>query len=353
MKLRPWTGRVDCKKIRHIDLPLLLPTAMILLILRAGSLLSVGFEKVLLLQNPLQSGRKWNHFDLYATKWGWLIFNIVTRQRSVSLIPWLTWSSYCRSTGLRNAIPRQDCSRKEEKLKLFQHARKTKSEILFDIFIYGLAICLILLIVYPLWFVIIASFSNPSDVATGKVWFIPREWRLDGYQRLIEQPLFLKSYLNTILYTVVGTIVALVINIPAGYALSRKDLFAKNGSVSSLSFPCLSLGGLIPIYLTVKQMGLVDTFWVMVVPFAVSPYNIVVARTFFNNSIPEGMWEAAQIDGCGTIHYFRKIVLPLSKAIIAVIGLWTAVGIWNSWFNALIYLTNENLQPLQLILRRL
>jgi protein lplC len=110
---------------------------------------------------------------------------------------------------------------------------------------------------------------------------------------------------------------------------------------------------LIPIYLTVKQLGLVDTFWVMVVPFAVSPYNIVVARTFFNNSIPEGMWEAAQIDGCGTIYYFRKIVLPLSKAIIAVIGLWTAVGIWNSWFNALIYLTNENLQPLQLILRRL
>ena len=113
-------------------------------------------------------------------------------------------------------------------MKLFQHARKTKSEIFFDIFIYGLAICLILLIVYPLWFVIIASFSNPSDVATGKVWFIPREWRLDGYQRLIEQPLFLKSYLNTILYTVVGTIVALVINIPAGYALSRKDLFARS-----------------------------------------------------------------------------------------------------------------------------
>lgn len=165
--------------------------------------------------------------------------------------------------------------------------------------------------------------------------------------------MFLKSYLNTILYTVVGTIVALVINIPAGYALSRKDLFAKKWVSVFFIVPMFVSGGLIPIYLTVKQLGLVDTFWVMVVPFAVSPYNIVVARTFFNNSIPEGMWEAAQIDGCGTIHYFRKIVLPLSKAIIAVIGLWTAVGIWNSWFNALIYLTNENLQPLQLILRRL
>jgi len=121
-------------------------------------------------------------------------------------------------------------------VKLFQHARKTKSEILFDIFIYGLAICLILLIVYPLWFVIIASFSNPSDVATGKVWFIPREWRLDGYQRLIEQPLFLKSYLNTILYTVVGTIVALLVT-----PCRERTSLLRNGSVSSLSFPCLSL----------------------------------------------------------------------------------------------------------------
>ena len=111
-------------------------------------------------------------------------------------------------------------------MKLFQHARKTKSEILFDVFIYGLAICLILLIVYPLWFVIIASFSNPSDVATGKVWFIPREWRLDGYQRLIEQPLFLKSYLNTILVT----------------PCRERTSLLRNGSVSSLSFPCLSLG---------------------------------------------------------------------------------------------------------------
>ena len=113
--------------------------------------------------------------------------------------------------------------------------------------------------------------------------------------------------------------------------------------------PMFVSGGLIPTYLTVKNVGLIDTFWVMVIPFAVSSYNIIVARTFFNNSIPDGMWEAAQIDGCGTIRYFIKIVVPLSKAIIAVIGLWTAVGIWNSWFNALIYLTNENLQPLQLI----
>lgn len=238
-------------------------------------------------------------------------------------------------------------------MKWFHKSRKTNSELLFDIVTYGLAIFLILLIVYPLWFVVIASFSNPSDVANGKVWFIPREWKLDGYLHLIQQPLFLRSYLNTILYTVVGTLVALVVNIPAGYALSRKELVGRKWMSILYIIPMFVSGGLIPTYLTVKNVGLIDTFWVMVIPFAVSSYNIIVARTFFNNSIPDRMWEAAQIDGCGTIRYFIKIVVPLSKAIIAVIGLWTAVGIWNSWFNALIYLTNENLQPLQLILRRL
>ena len=112
-------------------------------------------------------------------------------------------------------------------------------------------------------------------------------------------------------------------------------------------------GGLIPIYLVTKNFGLLNTVWVMIVPFAVSPYNIIVARTFFQESIPNGLWEAAQVDGSSTFRYFFQIVLPLSKAILAVIGLWTAVGIWNSWFNALIYLTDQNLQPLQLILRQL
>ena len=232
-------------------------------------------------------------------------------------------------------------------------SKKTGSERIFDFFVYGVAILLILLIIYPLWFVIIASFSDPADVGNGNVWLWPNEWRLDGYIRLFEQSLFWRGYLNTILYTIVGTAVALFVNIPAGYALSRKDLHGRKWLALLFIIPMLVSGGLIPIYLTIKNVGLLDTFWVMVIPFAVSSYNIIVARTFFNNSIPAGLWEAAQIDGCGTIRYFFSMVLPLSKAILAVIGLWTAVGIWNSWFNALIYLTNDNLQPLQLILRRL
>lgn len=220
-------------------------------------------------------------------------------------------------------------------------------------FVYAIAILLIAMIVYPLWFIIIASFSDPAEVASGKVWLWPQHINLGGYQELFKQPIIWRSYLNTILYTVVGTLVALVINIPAGFAMSRKDLLGRKWINMFYVIPMFISGGLIPIYLVTKNFGLLDTFTVMVLPFSVSCYNIIVARTFFKTNIPDGLWEAAQIDGCGTIRYFLTIVLPLSKAILAVIGLWTAVGIWNSWFNALIYLNDESLQPLQLILRRI
>ena len=231
--------------------------------------------------------------------------------------------------------------------------KKTWSEKLFTFFIYVMAIALMLVIVYPLWFVIIASFSNPADVANGNVWFWPKEWRLDGYLKLFEQRLIWRSYFNTIFYTVAGTLFALVVNVPAGFVLTRKDMVGHKWFVWIYIIPMFFGGGLIPTYLVVNNLGLVDTIWVMIVPFAVSSFNIIVIRTFFQNSIPDGLWEAAQIDGAGTIRYFIQIVLPLAKAILAVIGLWTAVGIWNSWFNALIYLRDENLQPLQLILRRM
>lgn len=239
-------------------------------------------------------------------------------------------------------------------IKKSEYKKKRKlTDTLFDIGVYGFAILLMLLIIYPLWFVIIASFSNPAEVANGNVWFWPSEWKLDGYIELFKQDIIWRSYFNTILYTIVGTFVALAVNIPAGYALSRKDLVGRKWISLFYIIPMFVGGGLIPTYLIIKEFGLLDTFWVMVLPFAVSTFNIIIARTFFSTSLPEGLWEAAQIDGCNTFRYFFSFVIPLSKAILAVIGLWTAVGIWNSWFNALIYLTNEDLQPLQLVLRRI
>ncbi len=229
----------------------------------------------------------------------------------------------------------------------------TKDRVVNIIF-HIIAIVMILLIIYPLWFVIIASFSNPADVANGEVWLWPKQWDLSGYNELFKQNMFWRSYGNTIIYTVVGTFVALAVNIPAGYAMSRKDLCGKKWINVFYLIPMFVSGGLIPTYIVVKNFGLLNSFWVMVLPFSVSTYNIIVARTFFKSTIPETLWEAAQIDGCGTLRYFLQFVLPLSKAVLAVIGLWTAVGLWNSWFNALIYLpNNESLQPLQLLLRRI
>lgn len=231
--------------------------------------------------------------------------------------------------------------------------KRLTQDVFVNILFHLIAVIMILMVIYPLWFVIIASFSNPADVASGKVWIWPKVIDVRGYQKLFEQSQIWKSYLNTIIYTLVGTFVALIVNISAGYAMSRKDLPGRKWINLFYVIPMFVNGGLIPTYLVVKGFGLLDSFWVMVIPFSVSTYNIIVARTFFESSLPESLWEAAQIDGCSTLRYFISFAVPLSKAVIAVVGLWTAVGLWNSWFNALIYLQNENLIPLQLLLRRI
>ena len=231
--------------------------------------------------------------------------------------------------------------------------RLSNSDKIAQYFFYVIAILMIIIVVYPLWFVIIASFSNPADIANGEVWLLPKHWDFGGYRELFKQKLIWTSYGNTIVYTAVGTLVALVVNIPAGFAMSRKELYGRRAINVFYLIPMFVSGGLIPTYFVVKGFGLLNTFWVMVIPFSVSTYNIIVARTFFKSNLPESLWEAAQLDGCSTFRYFIQIALPLSKSVLAVIGLWTAVGLWNSWFNALIYLNDDALMPLQLLLRRI
>lgn len=231
--------------------------------------------------------------------------------------------------------------------------KKFSQDKIVNVLFYVIAVLMIIAVIYPLWFVVIASFSNPADVANGEVWLWPKKWDLSGYKELFKQAQIWKSYGNTILYTLIGTLIGLAVNVPAGYAMSRSDLKGRKWINIFYLIPMFVSGGLIPTYFVVKAFGLLDTFWVMVLPFSVSTYNIIVIRTFFKESLPESLWEAAQLDGCGTFRYFFQFAVPLSKAILAVVGLWTAVGIWNSWFNALIYLQNENLVPLQLLLRRI
>ncbi|MED5018884.1 carbohydrate ABC transporter permease [Paenibacillus chibensis] len=227
------------------------------------------------------------------------------------------------------------------------------SDRVLEVAMYVVAVLLLILLVYPLYFIVIASFSDPSAVGNGQVWLFPKGFTLDGYKELLKHENIWIGYRNTILYTVVGTLIGLVVNISAAYALSRKDLVGRRFISLFFIFTMFFSGGLIPIFLTIRDFHMYNTFLVMVLPFSVVVYDIIVARTFFQTSIPGDLWEAAQIDGCGNLRYYALVVLPLSKAIVAVLGLWIAVGFWNSYFNALIYLKNPNLYPLQLILRNI
>jgi len=230
---------------------------------------------------------------------------------------------------------------------------KHNSDRLFNFIVYGLSGLVMLVIIYPLYFIVIASFSDPSAVSTGQVWFYPKGFTLDGYRALLDNESIWIGYRNTILFASVGTFISLAVNIPAAYTLSRKDLVFRKPLTFYFLITMFFSGGLIPVFLTVQGFGLYNTFWVMVLPFSVSVYNIIVARTFFQSNIPGELREAAQIEGCDNLRFFFTIILPLSKAIIAVLALWSLVGHWNSYFTALIYLRDRSLYPLQLILRNI
>lgn len=231
------------------------------------------------------------------------------------------------------------------------HIRTRKEDVIYDVITYIISGLMILVTLYPMYFIVIASISDPNAVALGNVTFLPAGLSSKGYETLLQYKEIWVGYKNTIIYTVLGTLTALIVNISAGYALSRKDLFGKKYIRFIYIIPMFFSGGMVPTYLAVKSYGMVDTIWAMVLVGVAAIYYIIVARSFFESNIPDEMWDAAQIDGCGQLHFFFRIALPLSKAVIAVIGLWTAVGQWNSYFNALIYLRNPDLKPLQLVLR--
>lgn len=236
---------------------------------------------------------------------------------------------------------------------LRKSAWTASSDNILKALLYVWAAIVLIATLYPLYFIVIASVSDPSAVGNGQVWLYPKGFTFDGYKELLNHSNIWIGYKNTILYTAAGTLIGLAVNLSAAYALSRKDLFGRKTISLFFIFTMFFNGGLVPTFLTIRDFGLYDTFLVMVLPFAVGVFDIMVARTFFQNSIPSDLWEAAQIDGCGNLRYFALIVLPLSKAIISVLALWIAVGHWNSYFNALIYLKDKDLYPLQLILRNI
>jgi len=206
-------------------------------------------------------------------------------------------------------------------------------------------------VLYPLVYVVSASFSSTTAVLTGKVWLWPVEPTLEGYKAVFKNKMVVSGFMNTFVYTVLGTMINVVLSIMAAYPLSRKDFRGRNFFMLMFVFTMMFSGGLIPTYLIVKDLGMIDTIWAMVIPVALSVWNVIIMRTYFQVSIPPELLEASQIDGCSDFKFLIRIVLPLSGPIIAVIALFYAVGHWNQYFNALIYLKSAKMYPLQLVLR--
>lgn len=218
----------------------------------------------------------------------------------------------------------------------------------------GVIIFLILIaVMYPLIYVVSASFSSGEALLQAKVILWPVDFTLDGYKSVFQDDDIITGYINTIIYTVTGTALNVFMSLIAAYPLSRKDLPGRTVISFLFSFTMLFSGGMIPNYLVVRNLHLLNTRWAIILPGALGVYNMLIVRSFMQNSIPGELLEAARIDGSSDAYYFWKIVLPLSKASIAVITLYYAVGHWNAYFNALMYLDDRKLIPLQLVLREI
>lgn len=225
------------------------------------------------------------------------------------------------------------------------------SDKLFTLCSYMILTMILILVLYPLYFVVIASISDPSAIYNGEVILAPVGVNFEGYNKILGDKTIWLGYRNSMLYMTIGTIINLFVTLPAAYALSRKDLVGRNMFMGIFVFTMFFNGGLIPTYILVQKLHLYNTFWIMVLINALSVFYLIIAKTFFQSTIPDALLDAAKIDGCNNTYFFIKIVLPLSKAIVAVIALYYGVWHWNSYFNGLIYLRDKALFPLQLILR--
>lgn len=220
---------------------------------------------------------------------------------------------------------------------------------------FNIAFCVLtmLIVAYPLYYVIIASFSDPMLVSSGQIVLYPKGLTLKGYEMVFAENDLWIGYRNTIFYTIVGTLLNIAVTFPAAYAVSRKEFMPRRFIMLLFVFTMFFNGGLIPTYMLIKNLGMINTVWVFLIPFSLNVYNFIIVRTFFETGIPEDLYDAAQIDGCGHFRYFFRIALPLSRAVIAVIGLYYAVAHWNDYFTGLLYARNLNFKPLQLVLREI
>ena len=228
--------------------------------------------------------------------------------------------------------------------------KEPRGDRIFGAVVFVIVTLLMLIVLYPLVYVLSCSVSSPTAVGAGEVVPLPKGFTLMGYKRVFQEPDILLGYKNTLFYTIIGTAINLFATVPAGYMLSKKEVPGRNLFMFLFMFTMYFSGGMIPSFLLVKSLHLYDTRAVLVILGAFSTYNCIICRTFFA-ALPHELEEAAAIDGCSTVRTFIQIVLPLSQALLGVMVLYFAVGHWNSYFNAMIYVNNEKYKPLQLILR--
>ena len=229
--------------------------------------------------------------------------------------------------------------------------RRSREDVIFDVVLFIILTLIFIIVAYPLYFIIISSVSDPKAVAGGKVIFYPIGLNFKGYAEVFKDSRIIRSFLNSLFYTFCGTMLNLAVTLPTAYALSRKKFFLKKPVTIFYMITMFLSGGMIPTYLVVQKTGLLDTMWSLIIPGALSVYNMIVARTFFQQNISEELYEAAELDGCGHGKFFFSVALPLSGAITAIMVLYYGVGHWNAYFNALLYMQTESKFPLQLILR--
>ena len=229
--------------------------------------------------------------------------------------------------------------------------RESRFDLAFMVANYTVLTLFLLIVLYPLIYVVSSSFSDGLAIISGKVILWPVDFSLKAYEKVFTYPRIWTGYMNSVFYAVVGTIVNVCMTLLAAYPLSRRDLFGKKFLTMLFVFTMMFSGGLIPIYLTVKELGLRDTRWALIIPQALSVWNLIIAIAYFRTSIPHELLEAAMLDGCSDFQYLWRILIPLSAPIIAVLSLFYAINHWNQYFAALIYISSKDLVPLQIVLR--
>lgn len=235
--------------------------------------------------------------------------------------------------------------------KIHKWNSQPRSDKIFDVVNTVVMLIVFCVVFYPLFFVIIASVSDPNLVNSGKVILLPKGFNLDAYKHILTNQNILTGYLNSIIYTLVWTVLAVCITVPAGYALSRKDLPFRKFWTLFFVFVMYFQGGLVPTYLVVKNLHLMDTMWAVILPTVLSVYNLIVCRTFFEGTLSEELLDAARVDGTTNLQFFFRIALPLSKALVAIMVLFYAIQQWNSYFDAMIYLNSKAKFHLQMVLK--